>query len=120
MKNKTTYKPYHSRLIILVFSTAAITIAGENYVLRILLTILKRSVNFLICETTQDESGNKDGGEMPGRHDQSTRSALETPTKRTRMKAKSPAHREWKSMRQRVLSLTQLKISIRISHKISE
>ncbi len=44
---------------------------------------------------------------MPGRHDQSTRSAFETPAKTTRMKAKSPAHREWKSMRQRVLSLTQ-------------
>lgn len=44
---------------------------------------------------------------MPGARDQSTRSAFETPAKRTRMKAKSPAHREWKSMRQRVLSLTQ-------------
>ena len=44
---------------------------------------------------------------MPGRHDQSTWSAFETPAKRTRMKAKSPAHREWKSMRQRVLSRTQ-------------
>ena len=58
-------------------------------------------------ETTRDENVNKDGGELPGRHLQSTWSVFETAAKRTRMKAKSPVHREWKSMRQRVLSLTQ-------------
>lgn len=46
-------------------------------------------------------------GEMPRDHDQSSRSAFETPTKRARTKTKSPALREWKSMRLRVSSLTQ-------------
>ena len=34
-------------------------------------------------------------------------SVVGTPSKRSRMKTKSPIHREWKRMRQRVLSLTQ-------------
>ena len=43
-----------------------------------------------------------------GDHEETiNRSAFETPAKRARMKSKSPAHREWKSMRQRVLSLSQ-------------
>lgn len=46
-------------------------------------------------------------GEMARDHDQSSRSAFETPTKRARTKTKSPALREWKSMRLRVSSLTQ-------------
>ena len=46
-------------------------------------------------------------GEMPRDHDQSSRSAFETPAKRARTKTKSPAPREWKSMRLRVSSLTQ-------------
>lgn len=53
----------------------------------------------------RDRSVAEDSSEMP--RDQSSRSAFETPAKRARTKAKSPAHREWKSMRQRVLSLTQ-------------
>ena len=53
-------------------------------------------------ETTRDENVNKDGGELPGRHLQSTWSVFETPAKRTRMRAKSLVHRESKSMRQRV------------------
>ena len=55
----------------------------------------------------------------------STRSAFETPAKRTRMKAKSPAHREWKVLYEieSIKSYTAsgcLEISKRISHKISE
>lgn len=46
-------------------------------------------------------------GEMPRDRDQSSRSAFETPAKRARTKTKSPALREWKSMRLRVSSLTQ-------------
>ena len=34
-------------------------------------------------------------------------SVVGTPSKKSRMKTKSPIHREWKSMRQRVLSLAQ-------------
>ncbi|XP_028411357.1 centlein-like isoform X2 [Dendronephthya gigantea] len=56
---------------------------------------------------THDESITKDGDEMLDPRDQSARSAFETPAKRSRMRTKSPAHRESKSMRQRVLSLTQ-------------
>ena len=77
-------------------------------------------------ETTQDESTsvNKDGGEMPGRHDQSTRSALETPAKKNSYEGKkSGTSGMEKYETESIKSYTAsgcLEISKRISHKISE
>lgn len=56
---------------------------------------------------TRDESLSKDLGEKSGDHYLSSRSVIESPAKRARTKAKSPVNREWRSMRRRVLSLTQ-------------
>lgn len=50
-----------------------------------------------------------------GVHESSNRSTLETPSKRSRTIAKSPIHREWKTMRQRVLSLTQQVAALKAS-----
>ena len=63
-------------------------------------TLAERTTRF-------DESVAEEDGETAADDEQSSRAAFETPAKRSRVKAKSPARREWGSMRQRVLSLTQ-------------
>ena len=65
-------------------------------------TLGERTTRLDDSSATQEEDGN-----IPVDHHQNSRTAFETPAKRSRMKAKSPARREWGSMRQRVLSLTQ-------------
>ena len=65
-------------------------------------TLGERTTRLDDSSATQDEDG-----DIPVDHHQSSQTAFETPAKRSRMKAKSSARREWGSMRQRVLSLTQ-------------